>query len=256
MNHNEIIDHELVQTEYWDKIAELSYSTENLSYPALLEMERFFDFVGLKEDKSILEIGCGTGKFTLPLLRKGYRILAIDISEKSLDVLARKAREEGLGHRLIVEKSNFELEQNVQRHFGQFDIVLCVASIHHFDPTKKERIFANIVKTLKRGGKLIALEPNPLNPLYYFLYLWREIINVQNRNRWATEMAFLKLGLSNLKRLFENNGLGQIQVKRYAWLPSKFAIYCPFVIQLNEFLLKVPLIRNMSAFIWIKGRKT
>lgn len=50
--------------------------------------------------RSILEIGCGTGVETLPLLRDGHEILAVDISEEMLRVVRDKARREGVGERL------------------------------------------------------------------------------------------------------------------------------------------------------------
>ncbi len=48
----------------------------------------------------LLEIGCGSGTETLPLLREGHEITAVDISEQMLDVVRRKAREEGVTERL------------------------------------------------------------------------------------------------------------------------------------------------------------
>lgn len=44
-----VINHNLLQSEYWDKIANQSYKMEDIPYPAILEMEKFFDFIGLKE---------------------------------------------------------------------------------------------------------------------------------------------------------------------------------------------------------------
>jgi SAM-dependent methyltransferase len=48
----------------------------------------------------ILEIGCGSGMETLPLLREGHEMTCIDISERMLAVVRAKADREGLGDRL------------------------------------------------------------------------------------------------------------------------------------------------------------
>ncbi|HKS59880.1 MAG TPA: class I SAM-dependent methyltransferase [Thermoplasmata archaeon] len=52
--------------------------------------------------KRLLEVGCGSGMETLPLLREGHEIVAFDISERMLRVVEGKARAEGLGERLTV----------------------------------------------------------------------------------------------------------------------------------------------------------
>jgi len=52
----------------------------------------------------LLEIGCGSGMETLPLLREGHEILCVDISERMLDVVREKARREGLAGRLRTER--------------------------------------------------------------------------------------------------------------------------------------------------------
>jgi SAM-dependent methyltransferase len=53
--------------------------------------------------RSLLEIGCGSGMETIPLLRDGHEVLCVDISERMLDVVREKARREGLTGRLRTE---------------------------------------------------------------------------------------------------------------------------------------------------------
>ncbi|MCI4358604.1 MAG: methyltransferase domain-containing protein [Thermoplasmata archaeon] len=48
----------------------------------------------------VLEIGCGSGMETLPLLRAGHRMTCVDISERMLAVVRAKAVREGLGDQL------------------------------------------------------------------------------------------------------------------------------------------------------------
>ncbi|MDE1821419.1 MAG: class I SAM-dependent methyltransferase [Euryarchaeota archaeon] len=50
--------------------------------------------------RCLLEIGCGSGMETLPLLQEGHEITAIDISEQMLEVVRRKARTAGVAERL------------------------------------------------------------------------------------------------------------------------------------------------------------
>jgi SAM-dependent methyltransferase len=48
----------------------------------------------------LLEIGCGSGMETIPLLRAGHHVVAIDISERMLATVRSKAEQEGLEGRL------------------------------------------------------------------------------------------------------------------------------------------------------------
>lgn len=48
----------------------------------------------------LLEIGCGTGLETIPLLEAGHEILCVDISERMLEVVRAKARALGVSERL------------------------------------------------------------------------------------------------------------------------------------------------------------
>jgi SAM-dependent methyltransferase len=50
----------------------------------------------LAHAQTLLEIGCGSGTETLPLLRAGHQIVAVDISERMLATVRSKAEREGL----------------------------------------------------------------------------------------------------------------------------------------------------------------
>ncbi len=54
-----------------------------------------------KPGSTVLEIGCGTGTETLKLAKHGVTVLACDISGKMLEILARKAKLEGLNNRVF-----------------------------------------------------------------------------------------------------------------------------------------------------------
>ena len=55
-------------------------------------LKLFKVFRGMK----ILDVGCGTGNFSLKLARKGCQVTGIDLSEKMLSLARKKAKEEGL----------------------------------------------------------------------------------------------------------------------------------------------------------------
>ena len=62
---------------------------------SLARLQRMFP-----RHESLIEIGCGSGMETLSMLRAGHEILAVDISERMLEVVRAKAAKEGLSERL------------------------------------------------------------------------------------------------------------------------------------------------------------
>ena len=72
----------------------------------------------------VLELGCGTGRITLPLVKDGHHVVGVDISSRMLDVLERKARQslsDGERTRLVVANANMRDFTSDE----QFSLILC-----------------------------------------------------------------------------------------------------------------------------------
>ncbi|MGI0131856.1 MAG: class I SAM-dependent methyltransferase [Thermoplasmata archaeon] len=57
-----------------------------------------------RSERRLLEIGCGSGMETLPILAEGHEVVVIDISQRMLDVVREKATREGVRERLTLHK--------------------------------------------------------------------------------------------------------------------------------------------------------
>jgi SAM-dependent methyltransferase len=104
-----------------------SYQRVRPDYPA----ELFDDLIastGLAPGDRLLEVGCATGKATLPLARRGFRIICIELGGQ----LAAAARRNlaGLGAEVI--EGRFEDWQPVSGE--QFDLVFAATAWHWIDP--------------------------------------------------------------------------------------------------------------------------
>ena len=60
------------------------------------ENRAILDRLGLQPGASILEIGCGTGRFARMAASQGYAVAAADVSRAMLDYVVVKVKEEGL----------------------------------------------------------------------------------------------------------------------------------------------------------------
>ncbi|MGP8072292.1 MAG: methyltransferase domain-containing protein [Thermoplasmata archaeon] len=70
----------------------------------------------------LLDVGCGSGMETLPLLTDGHEIVCVDISERMLEVVRKKARAAGLSESLrTIRASAAELAEVRKVISGPFD---------------------------------------------------------------------------------------------------------------------------------------
>ncbi len=87
----------------------------------------------------LLEVGCGTGTETIELLKSGHEIVAVDISQKMLDAVRKKAILEGVSSQLTTLKGNADnigaLAASLGAHsfqgiYSTFGAINCVSDIH------------------------------------------------------------------------------------------------------------------------------
>ena len=110
-------------------------------------------FSGLDENKRALEIGIGTGQATLPFLRTGCSVVAVEIGDK----LARFSREKFAEFRnLEVINRDFE---SVRLDQGSFDLVYS-ASAFHWIP--RETGLPKVHGLLKSGGAFAWFSNRPV----------------------------------------------------------------------------------------------
>lgn len=98
----------------------------------------------------ILEIACGSGNMTIPMLKRGNSITGVDISEEMLAVLSEKLESEGLRARLInMDATELDLGK-------KFDaIVSFTDGFNYIDKNLFDEFIQTLHNHLDKGGKLI-----------------------------------------------------------------------------------------------------
>ncbi len=120
----------------------------------------------LAYDKSlkIIDVGCGTGRHSIELTKRGYNVTGIDLSDSQLAHARQKAKQAGL-------KIDFQKHDARALPFkGQFDaaIMLCEGGFPLMETDEMNfEILKNVTKTLKDKAKFIFTTLNGLFPLYH-----------------------------------------------------------------------------------------
>ncbi len=114
------------QDNYYNKIASLYGHTRWLTEGVAEEVTNFIeDLVGAAPNTSFLEPGVGTGLNIIPLVKRGYSVTGIDISQEMLDCF---------GQKLGIVPSNLQLihadASRLMFPECSFDVVLTVHMLH------------------------------------------------------------------------------------------------------------------------------
>src|SRR5262249_51604979 len=103
----------------------------------------------------VLELGSGTGIATLPLARRGFELVCVELGAQ-LAVVARRK----LAAFANVEIVNASFESWTPS--GRFDAVAAFASFHWIDPVVR---YERSADALRPGGALAVVRPNHVVPV-------------------------------------------------------------------------------------------
>jgi len=132
------------------------------SRPALSHIfEEMFDTLFPEPAGRLLDVGCGSG-FYLPLLsRYAEEIVGFDLSPEMVEGAWELIRAKGVSN---VELFIGDAEQ-IDLPAGTFDYILCFDVLHHIPDLPGA--LKEMYRLLRPGGRLVAIEPNVLNPAVF-----------------------------------------------------------------------------------------
>jgi SAM-dependent methyltransferase len=79
----------------------------------------------IKPNDTVLDIGAGTGRWTIPLAKVAFRITAVDPSEAMLEILKRNSVESGVTEKIDIINTNWE-----QAEVESCDFVICFHAMY------------------------------------------------------------------------------------------------------------------------------
>ena len=139
-----------IQSSY-DEWSENYDSDENLTRDLDAQVTR--EALGHLRFKSILEIGCGTGKNTLFLAQLGEQVHALDFSQGMIE----KARAKVTAANVRFEMADLTRKWNCAG--AGYDLVVCSLVLEHIRDLS--HIFSEAARVLEMGGKFFVNELHP-----------------------------------------------------------------------------------------------
>jgi putative AdoMet-dependent methyltransferase len=113
------------------------------------EHQRILDFLRLKPDDIVLEIGTGTGAFTREAARHCRLAIGADVSDAMLSYAAAKAHEEGLTN-AVFRKGGFLTYE----HEGEpVNAVVSQLALHHLPDPWKLVGLRRVARMIRPGGR-------------------------------------------------------------------------------------------------------
>ncbi|OGH20046.1 MAG: hypothetical protein A3D74_03945 [Candidatus Levybacteria bacterium RIFCSPHIGHO2_02_FULL_37_13] len=196
--------------------------------------------------KSLLDIGCGTGRMVKYFNDLGFKALGCDIYDDALKA-ARKINKKNSIVRASAVKLPFKK--------NAFDMIISISVIEHLTPKEAEKFIKEAERVLKPGGFIFLVTPNYSTPIRllqgkkWFGYLDPTHVNFYTPKRLSTLLK--NSGFINTKTRFKT-----IYGSTFNWeFPPLFSklpyIVRPFLVYLF-FSSPLSIIRNS---FWLAAQK-
>lgn len=147
---------------------ETHYNRKSESYESVREslVFRIYDaitwkylepYVPTSPNSFVLDAGGGTGRWAIPMAKKGCKVILLDISEKMLNIARQRIAAEGLVGRIEIQKSDM---RRLDYPDDTFDLVLSDHTLFLFD--QPGQMVSELVRVLRRGAPIILSAQNRL----------------------------------------------------------------------------------------------
>lgn len=205
-------------------------------YHTKLEIDSIIKKIdGKNSDDYIVDFGSGNGRLTISLLKKGFKVWAVDVSKKSLEELKKNVNK----FRFYGLKTSLTLPTAKKSRF-----IVGTDILHHVD---LDSSLSDIYKSLKKGGKVVFSEPGAWN-LAWYIYL--PLVS-----NWRVEKGIVNCSYFNLKDKLEKYGFRQIKITGLGFFPRPFFNFFKPLCRLNDWLGNLPILKFFAYRFIIEGIK-
>jgi len=164
----------------------LKYDNEIFTLGTLGECDFIENEIASDKNCKILDIGCGTGRHSIELSKRGYRVTGIDLSDSQL----HRAREKAAEQKLVIDFWKHDARRLPFENEFDLAIMLCEGAFPLMETDEMNfQILQSASKALKPGGKFIFTTLNGLFPLFHSVKEFLEL-KTEKGNAVTTDNTF------------------------------------------------------------------
>lgn len=157
----------MTQKQWYESLFENygeKYDSENFTQGTMGECDFIEKELGFNKSLKILDVGCGTGRHTIELTKRGYSVTGIDLSESQL----KRARDKAKSDNLTIDFQQQDARNLTFNHEFDAAIMLCEGGFSLMETDEMNfEILKNVTRSLKTNAKFILTTLNGLFPLYH-----------------------------------------------------------------------------------------
>ena len=189
-----IFDEEAIHYDEW-------YGTKKGAFIDRIETKCAFELFETHEGMKILDVGCGTGNFSIKLAELGCEIVGIDVSDKMLEMARKKASSKNLKAEFLrMDACNLDFADET------FDGVISIATLEFV--SNYQKAIDEMFRVVKRGGQILIGTINKDSKWGKF-YKSRDLSNT----------VFKYAKFKNLKELAKVHNDELVEVRKCLFIP-------------------------------------
>ena len=186
---------------------QIKYDSIGIDYNATRQSDpyitsRLLDLLEPQNDKLYLDLGCGTGNYTIALADKGFNFYGVEPSEKML--LEAQLRNPGI--KWIQGKA-----EQIPVQDEIFDGAIATLTIHHWTDIKKSLLEIN--RVLSHNGKIVFFTSTPEQMERYWLnhyfpqMLYSSIVQMPSLEIINNAVTYANFEITTIEKYFIKDSL-------------------------------------------------
>jgi ubiquinone/menaquinone biosynthesis C-methylase UbiE len=136
--------------EAWDKLANWYSARKKGSYEFKIQLPVILNLLGSLRGKSLIDIGCGPGNYSMEFAKRGATVLGVDLSKKMLDKARNNAKMADV--KLTLQKTD---AYSIPCRDNSFDVAVIILAILN------DKIIKEAARVLKPSGLLLISDTHP-----------------------------------------------------------------------------------------------
>lgn len=155
--------------------------------------------------ESVLDVPCGTGAISIPILDRAKKLTMVDVSSNMITIASENIPENQIQKTNIIHADFFDLD--LPKH--SYDLIICLGLLAHVN--SPEKLLNKIISLLKPGGMLILQNTDSGHFYSYLIRLYLGLKNLISKQPYQLNKVSGELTEKQLKQ----NKFELVKVYRY-----------------------------------------